>query len=344
MQCPRCHFENMPGQSRCFKCGSVLDAKEAAVNVHPPRVAKWKRPFRLTIRWLRRHTKTKRQTQGRHGDTPWDTLPPGAVSGLLLSIIPGLAHLVAGRFSNVRWYCPAWLILLAGAVYLFGSAWGFALLGLAIGIHAWVAFSYSLNKNCTEPSDKITWLFAIIIVLALLYWGVRRTVFADFIWAYTNLTIPSEKIETGDCLLARRTLADVNSIKRGSLVLVSVRTERNVRGLWQRGREIGRMIVQVIALPGEQVTITQDGFGVDGEWLDPNEYPFPQWLRRTRNPVTIAIPDGCYFVSSEYEFRGAAPVWTLIRDACVIRARDIQAQAIMVWFPVHRRRFLRIGQ
>lgn len=344
MQCPRCHFENMPGQSRCFKCGSVLDAKEAAVNVQPPRMAKWKKPFRLTVRRLRRLKKTNRSLRAGRGDITWGTSPPGAVSGLLLSIIPGLAHLAAGRFSRVRWYCLAWLILLVGAGYLFGSTWGFAMLGLAIGIHAWVAFNYSLNKNCTELSDKIGWLFAIIIALALLYWGVRRTVFADFIWAYTNLTIPSEKIETGDCLLARRTLADVNSIKNGSLVLVSVRTERNVGGRRQRDREVGRMIVQVIALPGQQVTITQDGFSVDGEWLDPNDYPFPQWLRKTRNPVTIAIPDGCYFVSSEYELRGAAPVETFIRDACVIRARDIQAQAIMVWFPVHRRRFLRIGQ
>jgi len=327
MQCPRCHFEN-----------------EAAVNVQPPRMAKWKKPFRLTVRRFRRLKKSNRSVRADRRNTAWDKVPPGAVPGLLFSIIPGLAHLLAGRFNSVRRYCLVWLILLAGAVFLFGSAWGFAMLGLAIGVHAWVAFNYSLNKDGTELSDKIAWLFAILIALALLYWGIRRTVFSDFVWGYTNLTIPSEKIETGDCLLARRRPAESNGIKRGSLVLVPLRTERNVRGFRQSEREIGRMIVQVVALPGRQVTITQDGFDVDGERLDPNAYPVPQWLRRTRNPVTITVPDDCYFVSSEYELRGAAPADMLIRDACIIGARDIRAVAIMVWFPVNRRRFLRIDQ
>lgn len=344
MQCPRCHFENTPGQSRCFKCGSVLDAKEAAVNVHPPRMAKWKKPFRAVMPRLRRQKRVPQETGTPEDDSPRDKLSPGTVTGLILSIIPGLAHLVAGRFSRVRWYCLAWLILLAGAIFLLGSAWGFAMLGLAIGIHAWVAFTYTLNKDCIYPSNKVAWLLALLVVLGLLYWGIRRTVFYDFLWAYTGLTIPYQNVESGDCLLARRSSSDEESIKRGSLVLIPLATAGNVRGRSERGREIGRMIVQVIALPGEEIDITEESFFVDGERLDPNEYPVPQWLRRTRKPITIEIPQGRYFVTSEYNVAGGAQVDAFIRDACIVRIRDIEARAIMVWFPVNRRGFLKTDE
>ena len=53
MRCQRCGFENPPSQGRCFRCGSILEGGAVEVGVYPPRMAKWKRPFRGLIRQAR---------------------------------------------------------------------------------------------------------------------------------------------------------------------------------------------------------------------------------------------------------------------------------------------------
>src|SRR5689334_2424233 len=58
MQCPNCHFHNMPGSDTCGRCGSPLRlAAAAAIDVHPPRagrVAKSIRPTTYAIGRMRR--------------------------------------------------------------------------------------------------------------------------------------------------------------------------------------------------------------------------------------------------------------------------------------------------
>ena len=39
MECPSCHFHNMPGSRRCLKCGGRLDAAAQAIAVEPPRAS-----------------------------------------------------------------------------------------------------------------------------------------------------------------------------------------------------------------------------------------------------------------------------------------------------------------
>ena len=48
MQCLSCRFENMPGLTVCGRCGSVLDVRGAAIDVHPTRASAGKRLHR----WL----------------------------------------------------------------------------------------------------------------------------------------------------------------------------------------------------------------------------------------------------------------------------------------------------
>ena len=44
MRCARCEFENIPGQTRCIRCGSILEAGSAVIDIYPPRMPAWSKP------------------------------------------------------------------------------------------------------------------------------------------------------------------------------------------------------------------------------------------------------------------------------------------------------------
>ena len=49
MQCPNCQFQNMPGANACVRCGTSMQLRAEAIDVHPPRA----RPLVLHLRrWI----------------------------------------------------------------------------------------------------------------------------------------------------------------------------------------------------------------------------------------------------------------------------------------------------
>jgi hypothetical protein len=104
------------------------------------------------------------------------------------------------------------------------------------------------------------------------------------------------------------------------------------------------MMGQVIALPGEKIEITEGRFVVNNQELDVDKFPVPGWLSKER--LSATIPTDSYFVSAVYQFYGYGMQLTsdAIRDVCVLKKGDIEARAIMRWFPLARRGFLRADQ
>ena len=211
MRCPRCKFENIPGQGRCFKCGSVLGGQAAAVDVHPPRMARWKRPFRWLGRRFRRWRIVPREnTRFRVPD--WlRVVSADALITVFLSVVPGLGHLIQKRFREVWWLCLAWLILILAGVFLYGGGLGYTLIGIGIGLHVWIA-----ARTLVEEFDVMGWKIvaaaAVLVGLLLVYRLVPRLVTSDLVLGRTTLTIPYHKVQAGDYLLARRSQAGVASV------------------------------------------------------------------------------------------------------------------------------------
>ncbi len=334
MRCQRCQFENVPGESRCFKCGSILSGQSVTVDVHPPRMGKFARPFRAVFRRLR----------------TWQVLPDGGIQAwfpdwlkimswnaffaIALSIAPGLAHLAQGRFRQIRWYFVGWVVFISVGMFLYGSNLGFLLVGLAVAAHAWIAFDASLIKEHSETGPKAFDIVMLLVFFAFIYWGVRVVAFRDFVWGYTSITIPYQSVQSGDLLLARYSLAQTNPLPRGSLVLVP---------LAHTARGEGRMLVQIVGLPGERIKITDAAFFVDGKTLDVERFPVPEWLQG-HNIAAIAVPEDSYFISTVYNvtIRGNRALDTgLVAGACLVKFSEVQARAIMRWFPLARRGFLR---
>jgi len=337
MRCQQCQFENVPGESRCFKCGSVLSGQSFAVDVHPPRMGKVARPLRAMFRRLR----------------CWHVLPDGGIqawlpdwlkimswnafAAIILSIVPGLAHLAQRRFRQILWYFAGWVVFLLAGMFLYGSNMGFLLVGLAIAAHAWIAFHASLIKEHAEAGRRAFDIVVLLVLLAFIYWGVRVSAFRDFVWGYTTLTIPYQSVQSGDCLFARYSRARVDTLSRGSLVLVPLRQVAVGRANWTRAR--GEMIVQIVGLPGEKVGISNASFVINGKVLDSRRFPVPRWLLGA-DTWTIVVPADSYFVSTEYNVRPQTYT-EAIGSACLAGSSEIEAKAVMVWFPLARRGFLR---
>lgn len=340
MRCQRCQFENVPGESRCFKCGSILGGQDVSVDVYPPRMSKWQGPFRAVIRRLR----------------CWRVLPEGGIGAwipewmkimsgnaflsLILSIVPGFAHLAQRRFRQVLWYFVAWFVFLLTGIFLYGDPLGFLLIGLAVATHVWIAFHAALLVEHQDIGYRIFDVASLLFFYMFFYWGIRTMVFGDFVFANTALISPLQNIQPGDCQLARRSLSQPGPFSRGTLVLIY--PVREVVG-YRRWRAVSGelMTVQIVGLPGEEVKIKDNAFVVNGRILDTNEYSVPNWMVVLKLGA-INVGDGSYFVNNVYTITGrGALTEAMVRSVCMVSARDIVAKVIMRWLPLTRRGFLR---
>jgi type IV secretory pathway protease TraF len=340
MRCARCEFENIPGQTRCIRCGSILEAGSAIIEIYPPRMAAWRKPFRDAMRWLRgRRLMSKMPAVVRRG---CDVVISDSLVGLVLNVIPGLPYLLRRRFREVRLLVLLWLVLLGATVLAYHSTVGMLLIGVTLGVHAWIAVRYGLIKEIRGFTERVALVVIVIILLALLYWAVPHVVFRGFGGAYTSLTIPALNVSRGDYFLVRRVTDPEEPLPRGTLVLIEpsgILTGRRAQRLPQDRRMIG----QIAGLPGETVRVRGNAYVIDGRRLDPNSLPVPDWLQRypPRSAAGIYVPARSYFVSSDYAAHGnAAMTDQAIRNVCIVRASDLHGRAFLLWWPWSRRSFL----
>jgi hypothetical protein len=302
-------------------------------------MARWKGPIRSLFRWFRRHSLFPEAIARPKVPAFLKIMSDSAFWGIILSIVPGLAHFIEGRFREIRWWIPAWFVVLLVGLFFYGGGIGLLFLGFAVGIHSWIAFNHALMKEHIETNQHLVDFVMLLAFFGLLYFGVRATVFRDLVFGFSSRTIPYQNVQTGDIMLARRSRAQPNFLKRGSFVLVPLRNF-GIGRIWRGVR--GEMVVQIVAVGDEFVDINNSTFVVNGRPLDEKHFPVPQWLRR--NIRQIQVPEGSYFINVEYNtttYGNAAVDAVLIGRACVIPGSRIEAAAVMRWLPLSRRGFLK---
>ena len=328
----------MPGLESCVQCGSVLKAAAGPIETQPPRMPKWKLPFRSFIRSLRAMGVPVMDMP--ETEMPeWVKLLAGiGFFGVVLSFIPGLGHAILRSFKKIRWYILAWAILLPLAIFLFGSVIGNIVLGLAFGLHVWIAMHCSLIREHEEFSKRMIAFVFIAICYAVIYRAVFVLTFRDIVGAQSTMKAPSLQIQTGDFLLARRSLAVNHPLERGAMVIArmsSIGGDRHLRDFFIPPAD--RSFAQVIALPGEELEIKDKCFYIDGKPLDTGQYPVPDWIGK-RELKTI-VPESCYFVSALYNGNrfGAGQIISV----CTLPWDRIEAKVFMRWQPLTRRGYIR---
>jgi type IV secretory pathway protease TraF len=366
----------MPGQTACFRCGSLLEAKAGTMEVHPPRAPAWKKPFRRVAHRLR-HYRALRAAEGlarqsadrtayalgriglpgpsRSADAPrwgelWLALRDAAVA-LALSIVPGLAHALRHQFGAISGYVLSWFVSLVMGLLFFGQALGTASMASAFVLHAWIAMDAVVAtkrfKEKMTALQKIGWRLCgigfLVILLYAAYNPIQRA--AGFAVGNAGVAVPAQPVEVGDSILCRYLAEDVEPppLKRGDLVLVRVR-EIYGEGEGQRGmggNYVGEAVGQLIALPGDQVALTPKGFIVNGRALDVLKFAIPASLKG--QSARLALGKDEYFVTMEWRIggHGVVNVAGVAAMACIFLRPDVLARGVMRWSPIWRRAFLK---
>jgi len=365
----------MPGQAACFRCGSLLEAKAGAVEVHPPRAPGWKKPFRWAARRMRHLSaaraaerlaqraadRTAAVTFGRahlpglpraagvpYWGELWRALRDAAVA-LALSIVPGLAHAVRHQFGAIYLYVISWFVSLALGILFFGRSLGSASMASAFVLHAWIAMdAVVLTKQFKEKMTALArmgWrLFGIAFGVFLLY---EATAYIQGAIGLTvgdaGIAVPALRVELGDTLLCRFVPEDAETpqLKRGDLVLIHAHALLSGDGRTQfRGGYVGETVGQLVALPGDQLALTKDGFAVNGRALDSRRFPVPASLRG--QTAYLRLGNGEYFVTMEWagHYEGAAAAAQVTVRGCVYERQDVLARGWMRWYPLRRRGLL----
>lgn len=328
MRCPRCQFENIPGRTRCFKCDSVLETSVKPLEIHPPRMSRWRRPFRGISRLFR----SQRLVPDVDIDLYWKNHPElGQIAAVFLDFLPGLGHLLGGRFRSIWWLLLIWLTLIASGIFFLPGSFGFMLIGLAIGIHIWILMKHSIIKGLGNWRARLVVAGLFFVLLLTIYRFVPQLFMFNLAGAYTSMTIPSNNIEPMDYFIATRNV-ESDSLHRGSLVLILP------QGVGTRNTEM--TIGQIVALPGEHIERHDDSFVVNGRLFDSHKYPVPKWLRQFK--ISFNINEDSYFVTSEFRVtqRGGQLTTGDISRACIYNISDIQGHAFMRWTPISKRGFI----
>lgn len=353
MQCQRCHFENIPGQQRCFKCGSILEGEITILDVHPPRMPPWKRPWRRLARHLQPNFKPKAEQPTHPDREPWLDDLPHALAGILWSLIPGLGHVILRRgLHRVSLPLLAWVVDMAMALWQLPAAWGWTALGIGAGIHAWLALDAGLLSQLRRVQQRLAAVsvgfLGFIAVYITLAWLIqpfnpsnpRHLRLARHFFARTSLAVPAEQIHVGDTLRLRTWDPNL-PLPRGALVRFPAPTlVRRRRHPIRRTSSGVHIIGEVIGLPQEVVEIRAGRYYVNQIALDPGRYPVPGWLMHNTLAPT-QVPVGRFFVSTEYNRSNRALPSQMIRQACLVDSNDIDGLATMLWNPSSRRHRLK---
>jgi hypothetical protein len=270
-------------------------------------------------------------------------LTPKQISLFLLSVVPGLAHAVQGRIRFVLFLPLLWLALLAASLFWYGDTAGYLFRGALPVLHAWIALdAMPAWRQVRGVASRTGAILAAVCLLWILHLGAASVLSRELVAAPAALDVPSQGVLANDLLLGHRQSFGQDSLIRGRLVLIRyVGVGHGYYWNANAGAAV-RGFGQVIALPGETVTVAGGSFVVDGKPLDSTRYPVPQWLKG-RN-FRILVRHGHCFVSGEYSVAiynmPPETVDRMILPVCVVAISDIGGRAFMRWLPFSRRGFL----
>ncbi len=299
MQCPSCRFENIPGLTICGRCGSLLELKGAAIDVHPPRASSRAKRRR---RWFhaRRYYQARDAIQDALDRTAGTLirdlrvpLPEPDVAPRL--IVPGWAHIHAGLVLRGRIFLGVFLTLLAFGLLFWGSPLGAICIGFAFSAHVSSVLDI-LNRQGTVrfPSMVLTSLLAACVLGVCLYWPLGWA--ASHVAAVREYHYDSTLFRQSDLVLINEWAFLIREPRPGDVVLyetnfatgIQVGAAFHVRFILRENESIER----VVGGPGDHVlwdhgTLTINDSPVDWTPLLPQRLP---------DRLEITVPENSYLI------------------------------------------------
>lgn len=173
MICPKCGTRNRPVERICIRCKYFPELDES-VQVVPPRAGRFGRfPSHIRNYRLRRLRRVRTHTWLRPGGARWPFQ-------FLLSIVPGLGHLVGKRYLLSATYAAVIVTLFLCGIELKGRL-GQVLIGLAAGIHAQSMLS-TLHLQFRDDTIKrilLTGGLLVFLMMAIYQPAAERMAWSD---------------------------------------------------------------------------------------------------------------------------------------------------------------------
>ena len=334
MQCPICKFNNLPGTRVCTRCRAqlILDENIAPEHLQPPRAGQYKK-YRSIVYFFNRlddHQLGKKTV----------TIA-GHLLFLLLSLIPGLGHMVKGRRRAALAICCGWLSLMALIVLLYSSTLSGVLLGMAIALHAFVFFDIlDIRSRYPKILSQFFAATVIAVIIAISYFGLQSYAHRFARIVISPCDFPQWHVQKQDSLL----VTPGNNHGKGQLVYYHLPTSRRLRrgNLYFHLNWANHFLGCILGLSGDKIEVGTDGvIQINGNKVN-RQYLNDQQMKPGK-PFTLTVPPDCYFIPNQFIFRGNRirqdNYIFLWKNAYIVPRKQVIGKAIAIYFPLARRRF-----
>jgi len=155
----------------CRRCKYLFD-EDRFVTVEPPRAGSDFSALAVRERLGRRWWKAFQQSFSGPAAATWDSKSQAVVTWAtcLVSLIPGLGHIVSGAWVRGIIFMAAVGALMAACLVLFSSGVGPFLFGMAAAIHAYSIFELTPYRESTELRTRIGVMASLLVGLFAIYW------------------------------------------------------------------------------------------------------------------------------------------------------------------------------
>lgn len=340
-QCGNCHFENLPGQTNCGRCGSSLTLRTAVIDVHPPRAGAWaKRLRRLpAARWRYRLLDAWFEFARRAGLEP----EAGSESWQIAfrRVVPGWPQLYTGHTVLGGALLTAFLVNLFLAGMFVGTAGGSVFLGLVFACHA--ASIYDVARSSTETQGVPWWRFLsgcglVCLVVYLPAGQLLSRVASSLVFRHDQ-----KPFSTEDVALVNRSAFTRTPPRAGDVVLYD-HPEVRVMGQTLHGQIAafqlqGERVDRVLAGAGQTVRIEAGELSVDGvasPWRPLNaEIPMPS--------LDFAVPpQHCFIFPSSVTAAGSmSPNGAQWKQMSLVPQSQIRGRVYWQQWPWSKMGFIR---
>ncbi|MHC4201105.1 MAG: S26 family signal peptidase [Planctomycetota bacterium] len=267
-------------------------------------------------------------------------LPGESVAAMLLSVVPGLGHLMSGRRKAAALVFGVWLVAVILTVNFYYGATGTLLFAFLVGGHAGVVFDAGRARDTVRSlRDRLRIMLFLLIPCAGAYFIMDRVANRFVSFVASPFALRSLNIDEGDVLRISR---GPHEWRRGDLCTVS----RPGGGHYVGGagvvfRTHGDMLVAVLGLPGDRVEVSSEGVRVNGrslalDMLPEGSVPLP------KEPISLTIPEGHLLAVTPVQLPDVqnpqSLVATVWRNLYSLPESSVVGRATGIYLPFSRRR------
>ncbi len=264
MQCPSCQFENMPGLSKCGRCGSLLSGSQIATDILPPRASKhqkWMRKSLPTIPWNHDVSNPILARIRPRFDSSLVNANVSETGILARLIIPGWPHFYCG-WTVWGWvFLISYITLMAFCFLTLGSALSGLFFGSAVAVHAVSCASLFRSEQSGVVERFLTSAAAILFVCVLIYFPLTSLFYR--ITHPLVLNQDSPPFLRGDTFFTSTVNAGT-AFERGQVVVFRP-TRFDITQPGRIYRIDGPHVDRILAVGGDRVSVKSGDAFINGE-------------------------------------------------------------------------------